>query len=899
MQHETRAEGVVESLRRAFADHADEPALVFGDTQLTHAELDARSDSIAAALAGRGIGPGDRVGLLLDRGADLIIALVGILRSGAAYVPLDPGYPADRIAYMADNAQLATVLAADHLSPVLGSIESTTPGELVAPGQPTADPETPGPTDAAYVMYTSGSTGLPKGVEMPHRAMANLIRWQLQRESFSPGARVLQFASVSFDVSFQEIITTLASGGCLIATSEDDRRDPQRLADLMRRHDAHRVFLPFAALRTLIDVIDPDAVAALPLRDVITAGEQLRVDDRLRTFFATCGASLDNHYGPTETHVITAHRLEGPPSSWPDLPPIGTPIDGCTVVIRDADGREVTPGTIGELHLGGIALANGYFADEARTRERFRPAPGGDGPAAVEYVSGDLGRMDPDGTIQYLGRGDDQVKIRGHRVEPSEVSAIAGGQPGVANCVTVARSRTTGGSYLVTYVEATAGTTIDPAAIRGELAAVLPSHMVPAFVLEVPALPTTGSGKVDTRNLPAPGEVGLDSGAPPRGDTEVAVAEIWERILGFSGLPRDLSFFDLGGDSLEAARLMRDLRARLGADLPLAALASHSTIAALAELIDAPEQATSVAGLRATQLLRAGSPDVAPLFLIHGGGGNVLIFNDLAMNLPLQQTVYGLQWPGWDGDRAPSTVAAMAAAYADEIRTVQPEGPYRLGGHCLGGLIAIEVARLLTASGGAVEGPLIVSDAPNLAASSYRAADPADAEPGFQRMCDDLLAAVPAALRDDGWRGAVPEPVDPDAPVWRPTGVRGLIRRVPYLRPALRKAKSAAERAVVVGHLLARRPVPPGWRLRYCQQTLRPAARRHTPKRYNGDVVYFRTATPAGRDMALSGWWTDIHLGFAELVGGDFTAHVVGGGHNDALEGPFAARVIEAAFTDA
>lgn len=865
---------------------------------MSYAELDRLSNQVAHHLATHGVRTGDRVGLCVDRSIPLVVGLVGILKSGASYVPLDPSYPRERLAIMQEDARLRLVVASDDHAGWIGggtsevvawsAIEANLPS--LPDHRPTAEPT---PEDDAYVIFTSGSTGRPKGVEMPHRALANLVAWQLRRPTFVPNARVLQYSSISFDVSFQEIATTLASGGHLFMIDDDERRDPRQLLRALADQQIRRLFLPFVALRSLVEVASHTDGLPSSLVEVITAGEQLRVDDALRGVFADGDRTLDNQYGPSETHVITAHLLDGDPWTWPDLPPIGRTLDHCRVAVLDGDLQPVPDGEVGEIHLGGRNLAHGYFERPDRTKEVFVHDASGD----RLYRSGDLGSVDEAGELHYVGRVDHQVKIRGHRVEPGEINAVGSRFPGVANCLTHAFQKPNGAPFLVTYYTVGDEQNVDQDALRRHLRTHLPEYMVPAFLMELETIRYGPSGKVDVLGLPDP-RTTLTTEPTYATETEQRLGGIWAEVLDFPNLPTDSHFFDMGGDSLAAVTLFLRVSEEFGIDLPIATITQVPTLAALAGRIDDRRSAPDD-GYRSLQLLADGPDDAPPTVLIHGGAGNVLIFAELAGRLASASRVYGLQWSGWDGGRGERTISEMAEAYVEELRRREPAGPYRLGGHCIGGLIAIEVGRLLVESGAEVVGPLLVSDAPNLAATTYRPEDPhadPETEGRFARMADALLDLVPHDLREDGWRG-VRAPSAETAGPSRPLGwKRRLVQRFPGITTPLKRARKQMRFARILALVRLGKPVPIDQRELYCVETLRRAAAAHEPQAWPGDMVYFRAATFEGRQMALSGWWDDPFMGFGELCTGRFETHVVGGRHDDALKSFHAAEVVRGAW---
>ncbi|MEU6730260.1 amino acid adenylation domain-containing protein [Nonomuraea wenchangensis] len=553
----------------------DAVAAEFDGAELTYAELDRRANRLAHLLRELGVGPGVPVGLHVPRSLDLPVALLGILKAGGAYVPLDPAYPAARLTQVlgqVDTRVLVThgTLAGGlpHERPVL--VDADLDG--LPDTRPDIDHDSAvrvGPDDLAYILFTSGSTGLPKGVEMTHRPVANLIAWH------SGAYRTLQFTALGFDVSVQEMFATWAHGGTLVLVDDDTRRDPVALLGHLARHRVERVFLPFVALQSLAAAgIEPPAT----LREVITAGEQLQVTPQLEAFVKPW-MTLHNQYGPTEGAIIDlAHTLTGPPRDWPRLPPIGRPVPGVQALILDRLGNLTPDGVPGELHLGGACLARGYHGRPELTAERFVTWRDG----RRLYRTGDLARRNAAGEVEFLGRVDDQVKIRGYRVEPGEIAAVLTGHPAVREAFVTVRE-----GALVAYVVTRPGGGATPAGLRDHLAERLPGYMVPAAFVELAALPVNPSGKVDRHALPDPGRPERTV-APPVTPLERAIAAVWEEVLG-GPVGRDDDFFELGGHSLNATRIASRLREALDVPVPLRTLFAHPTVAGLAAQLSTPD----------------------------------------------------------------------------------------------------------------------------------------------------------------------------------------------------------------------------------------------------------------------------------------------------------------------
>ncbi|MFD7326900.1 amino acid adenylation domain-containing protein [Streptomyces sp. NPDC059875] len=507
------APSVLHLVADAVARHADEPALAGHGSTVTYRDMWRRAGAVAARLRGEGIGPGDVVGLAALRSTELIVALIGVLRSGAAFLPLDSGYPRARLEHMLDDARVGVVLghpetagrfaAAGRTVLLLGDEPTSRTGAAAA--EPLL-PALPAAEDLAYVLYTSGTTGAPKGIAMPHGALANIVEWQTGVSEASVGSRTLQFSAISFDVAFQEIFASLAVGGTVVCVTEEERRDPLRLWEAAARERVDRMFLPYVALQALVLVAEPGAPGAPPLREIITAGEQLQCSRALRALLVSLpGCRLINQYGPSEAHVVTWHPLEGDPDSWPALPPIGLPVPGNRVYVLDALGEEVPPGGIGDIHVAGVQVAYGYWNRPDLTADRFLPEPGR--PGRRMYRTGDVARRRPDGSLDYLGRADDQVKIRGFRLELPEVERVLGDLPGVSSCAVAVRGEDGIEKTLVAFVVLEPGLgTSALASLRTDLAELLPDYMVPGRFRAVTDLPTMPNGKMDRPRLRAMAE---------------------------------------------------------------------------------------------------------------------------------------------------------------------------------------------------------------------------------------------------------------------------------------------------------------------------------------------------------------------------------------------------------
>jgi amino acid adenylation domain-containing protein len=570
----------------------DAIAVIHENASLTYKELNARADDLAKHLLAKHLVSDQPVGICMERSLEMLVALLGILKSGAPYLPLDPNYPIDRLQYMLDNAAPRIVLTQEDLR---SRIPDST-AQVIAVGTQSsellgqhhscrgADKVTQTPQSSTYVIYTSGSTGRPKGTMMPHSAMVNLIEWH--RDYVRAPERVLQFAALSFDVAFQEIFTTLCTGGTLVLPDEWSRRDPRALTDLLRYHSITKLFVPPLMLQSIAQHASSVQAFPLALRDVITAGEQLRITPEVVGLFnAIPGCRLHNHYGPTETHVVTAFDLDQTPDGWPTLPASGRPIANARAYVLDANLEPVPIGVAGELYIGGSCVAKGYLNRPELTSQRFLPDPFAGAQHARMYRTGDLARWESDGTLEYLGRNDDQVKIRGYRIELGEIETQLERHPLVLRAAAAVREDTGGDRRLVAYVvprdmrSAPSGDLL-----REHLASQLPSYMIPSAFAFLETLPSTPSGKLDRRALPAPGESAYTNShyQAPQTDIETALAQIWRDLLKVQRIGRRDDFFDLGGHSLLAVQVTTRIQSSLGVDIPIRTLFEFPTLDQLA-----------------------------------------------------------------------------------------------------------------------------------------------------------------------------------------------------------------------------------------------------------------------------------------------------------------------------
>ncbi|KFZ81434.1 amino acid adenylation protein [Amycolatopsis sp. MJM2582] len=551
---------------------------------LTYAELSLTAERIASGLAGRGVGPGDVVGLRLDSLTETVTSILAILRRGATYLPLEPSLPADRMSYMVRQSRCRVVIGSG----------VTLHGVEVAPAadfESDVDTERAATADApVYVMFTSGSTGLPKGVLMGHRPLLNLAAWQISALDMTADSRFLQYAPAGFDVSFQEIVPTLLAGGTVVSREPADRRDFPELVRRVADTEVTHLYLPVAALRPFVLSVRARREHLPALRFLCVSGEQLLADDEIRAFVddhPQC--TLVNHYGPTETNAATTWRLTAADPAWARHVPIGLPLPNVTAYVVDGTGHLAPAGVPGELLLGGHAPAAGYVNDPDRTAERFQP--GTFTPGETVYRTGDHVVRDEHGALIFLGRNDTQVKIRGYRVELGELEAVAAGLPDVRQAVAAVRGDGIDRRPLL-FLLPEPGVTPDHERVRTVLAERLPSYMAPADIVDIESVPTSRSGKTDRAALVALAEQvsarRAESPAPAAeyaDDLERELAAIWAEVLGVPQVERDRPVLEYGAHSLNIFTVVGQVQERYGVAVQLVEFFRSPTVATLATLV--------------------------------------------------------------------------------------------------------------------------------------------------------------------------------------------------------------------------------------------------------------------------------------------------------------------------
>jgi aspartate racemase len=644
----------------------------------------------------------------------MIVGLLGILKAGGAYVPLDPDYPTERLAFMLSDTLLSVLLTQQQLIEKLPShnpqvVYLDTDWEVI--NQNSQENPTPCVTadNLAYVMYTSGSTGTPKGVSIIHRGVVRLVK-ETNYANLTTEEVFLQLAPISFDASTFEIWGCLLNGGKLVIMPPHTRSF-EELGQAIKRYQVTTLWLTAGLFHLMVDERIEDLK---PVRQLLAGGDILSASHVQKFLQTVKGCKLINGYGPTENTTFTCYYPITESDQIGNSISIGCPIANTQVYVLDKHLKAVPIGVKGELYIGGDGLARGYlnrpdlteekfifnpFPERRRAGELFRSYFGAkEDPSSNPerlYKTGDLARYLPDGTIEFIGRLDNQVKVRGFRIELGEIEAAIAQHPSVQQTVVTAREDNPGDKRLVAYIVLDPEQTLTTDELRRFLKQKLPDYMVPSAFVFLDTLPLTPNGKIDRRALPAPEQLRQEQEetfVAPRDELELQLTKIWEKVLGVQPISVRANFFDLGGHSLLAARLFAQIEKNLDRNLPLATLFQAPTVEQLANIFRQKEWSTPWSSLVAIQ------PDGSklPLFCVPGIGGNVLYFRDLACHLGLEQPFYGLQSHGLDGKQAPYTqIEDMAAHNIKEIRTLQPDGPYFLGGHSFGFIVAFEMAKQL------------------------------------------------------------------------------------------------------------------------------------------------------------------------------------------------------------
>ena len=805
---------------------------VIGDSTLTYQDLDRESRRLAGLLRERGARPDTLVAVLLPDGAAQVPAVFAALRAGAAYVPIDPRWPDERVRYLLAETGATAVVTTGALRQRLDGA-GVPVVEVDSADQPAQEPPEPGgdPGDLAYVIYTSGSTGRPKGAMLDHRGPLNTIR-DINR-TFAVGADdvLLSVSSLCFDLSVYDVFGAAAAGATLVRPT--GAADPAAWLRLLGEHSV-TVWNSVPALMELVtDEAVRQGVRLSDLRLVLLSGDWIPVELPGRIREVAPNAKVVSLGGATEASIWSiTYPIETVDPEWVSIP-YGRPMANQTWHVLDPAGRDAPTWTTGELYIGGVGVAQGYLGDPERSAASFVAHPR---TGERLYRTGDLGRYLPGGDIEFLGRADFQVKINGFRVEPGEVEQALLGHPGVRQAAVVARTASSGRQLAGFVVTSPGGP--DQNELRAYLADRLPGHLVPSYLSVLDRLPLSGNGKLDRgalRTIDPPGRDGDRPFTAPRTPTETVLAEVWREVLAGGPIGVHDDFFAIGGQSFAALRVVGLAAERLGRPVPLGALLERRTIAGLAEAVDAPAREWSPL----VRLDRDG--EGSPWFLAHPAGGTVFCYHDLAGLLGTR--CYGFQAPGpGNGQPALDRIEDLAGLYLPRLLAAQPQGPYRLGGWSSGALVAFELARRLEQRGQRVS-DLVVIDSPAPGAASATGPDEADLVAWF--------------LEDMG--------VDPATPF------DGLHHSLPDLTPAALEATWAIFRGVVTG------------------------AFRYAPSRIDAAITVLRATGGTVSEFAGHPFHDAPHWGWAELTSGPVRCHAVPGTHHTLL-GPGTVADVAAAF---
>jgi amino acid adenylation domain-containing protein len=679
-------------------------ALAANQQELSYSELNRRANQIAHQLRRHGVSKEVPVGIYITRSLSLPIAILAVLKAGGVCVPLDTAYPSERLRFMLDDTG-ASVLICDNAPPAVLS-ERKTQIVLISDCDPAAfekgitDPNVEVNGDnLAFILYTSGSTGKPKGVLLTHSGLSNYNLAAARMYGMSSPDRVLQFASPSFDIFLEEIFTAWFGGGTLVLRSPEMSYSTSAFLQGIRQNRITVVDLPTSFWHEWVSQMENlEDPLPLSVRLVIVGGEKASKAAFLKwsKFAGVRGVRWINTYGPTEIS-IAATAFE-PKSPFPTSSlPIGRPFPNVRTHILNQSLRPVDAGDVGELYVGGAGVARGYLNCPDLSAQKFISDPFSEVPGARLYRTGDLARYLADGNIEFVGRNDNQVKVRGFRVEPEEIEEVLLTNPHVGQAAVAVKKRGTE-NQLVAYVTPANSISLDEEALRKYLEDRLPSYMVPSSLMTLESLPKTANGKLDRANLPEPRISRVERSAPAD-EIEAKLVSLWEELLGVQGIGTDQDFFEIGGHSLLAVRMLYGVERTFGKRLPTSMLFESATIQELASWLRKEgwkPSWSSIVSVRTGGYKR-------PFFCVHGVGGNVIGFRALVNYFDPERPFYALQPQGLDGKQnCLSTVEEMAGHFISEVRRVHPKGPYYLGGYSFGGVVAYEMARQLSAMGDTV-----------------------------------------------------------------------------------------------------------------------------------------------------------------------------------------------------
>ena len=688
-------------------------AVIFEGQALTYRQLNSRANQLAHYLRSLGVRSEQLVGIAMERSLDLLVGILGILKAGGAYVPLDPAYPRERLATMLEDARPGVLLTQQQFRKNFSEAETSivcidSDGQRIAQ-RSAENPVTEATSqNLAYVIYTSGSTGKPKGVMIEHRSLVNYTQSARLEFAIGQGDRVLQFASISFDASAEEIYPCLTGGATLMLRNDSMLVSISTFLETCQEWGITILDLPTAYWHELAAQVAANQIALPPsLRLLIIGGERV-LPERLAVWQRNVGERLRlvNTYGPTEATIVATKcdvTSAVPPSQSSQEAPIGRAIRNTQVYILDPYLRPVPVGVAGQLHIGGAGLARGYLHHPEVTAKSFIANPFSKEPAARLYQSGDLARFLPDGQIEFCGRVDNQVKIHGFRIELGDIESALLAHPWIQDVIVVAREDVPGDKRLVAYVVPTLDGASNQTRLIEELRAFLknklPAYLMPKAFVRLDALPVNANGKIDRRQLPAPDQrrdTASRAYIKPNNPLQYQLVQIWEELFDTRPIGIRDNFFELGGHSLLSVRMMDRIEQEVGKKLPLATLFAEATIEHLSEVLRKQELAINRSPLVVVQAV--GSKQ--PFYYLHGdfqGGGMYCL--SLARHLESDQPFYAIQPHGLEGQAIPKTIEEMAQDHLKTLRAFQPTGPYQLGGHCNGGLVAFEMARQLQEAG--------------------------------------------------------------------------------------------------------------------------------------------------------------------------------------------------------
>ncbi len=828
-------------------------ALLSDDGPLTYADLNARGNQLANYLRKRGVGPDTRVGLCVERSPEMIVALLGILKAGGAYVPLDPDYPQARLKFMLEDARVPVLLTQSALleNLPLNTAEVICIDELweKIARESQDNPEIVTTADnLAYVMYTSGSTGKPKGVAVKHRNVVRLVK-NTNYANFSADEVFLQYAPVSFDASTFEIWGSLLNGARL-ALMPPAKVSLQELGLALKRYRVTTLWLTAGLFNLMVENHLDDLRG---LRQLLAGGDVLSVPHVRRVVEELPDCRLINGYGPTENTTFTCCYPVNDLAKVNGSVPIGYPISNTSVYILDPSMNPAPIGVPGELYIGGDGLARDYLNRPELTAEKFVGDPFSAKAGARLYRSGDLVRYRSDGAIEFLGRIDNQVKVRGYRIELGEVEAVLSQHPSVRDAVAVVR-KDTGDKHLIAYLVPRNGRPPVADDVRDFLKDRLPDYMIPSVFVVLESLPLSPNGKVDRRALPATDGMKPESAAgfvAPSDELELKLIRIWEKVLNVRPIGTGDNFFELGGHSLLAVRLFALIEKSFGRTLPLATLFQAPSVKQLARVL---REEGWPAPWSSLVMIQSGG-DRVPFFCIHAAGGNVLEYHDLARLLGPDQPFYGLQAKGLNGKQEPHTsVKEMAAHYIQEMRDVQPEGSYLIGGRSSGGTIAFEMACQLAAAGEEVALLALLDTYPA----------------GYFKL---LPGSGTAAQRVGRWARKIETHL-------ANLGQLGTMEKVVYVLTKLKyapaKIKHKLFRRAYKIYKRIGRPLPPV--LRNIEELNFTAVKDYVPQAYPGCATLFLASDLTGA--------YDVQDGWRELVRGGIEVHEIPSNHLDIIKEP-------------